>query len=383
MPPKTFMPFHQPWFGDDEVQQLREALESGWLTRGPKTQQFEELFRDYIGATSAVGVNSATSGLHLALVCLGIGPGDEVITTPITYCATPNEIEHAGARPVFVDVDPETWLIDPKAVEAAVTPKTKAIMPVHLYGQSCDMDALRDIARRYNLKIVEDAAHAIETTWKDEKIGTIGDVTVFSFYPTKNISTGEGGMLTTMDPELGAYAARMSMHGNSKDAWKRYGSSGFAHYTLEERGYKYHMFDLLAAVGLAQFPKLQTWWARRQELWERYNELITQIPSIRAIPQKMPGRHAYHLYVVEIDAMRAKRSRDDVMNRMQQNNVGVGIHYYGMHLQPHYASRYDIRPADFPVATHASECMISLPLYPRMELDDVDRVVSVLQYALS
>lgn len=378
-----FLPFHQPIFGDDELAQLREALESGWLTRGPKTAEFERLFKDYVGANAAVGVNSATSGLHLALVCLGIKPGDEVITTPITYCATPNEIEHAGATPVFVDVNAETWLIDPIKVEEAITPRTKAIMPVHLYGQSCDMDALRDIAKRHNLKIIEDAAHAIETRWNDEKIGTIGEFTVFSFYPTKNISTGEGGMLTTMDPELGAYAHRMSMHGNSKDAWKRYSSSGFAHYTLEERGYKYHMFDLLAAVGLAQFPKLETWWIKRKALWDRYNSLLLNVPGVRSIPDVMPGRHAYHLYVLELDTDALGISRDAIMKYLQEHNVGVGIHYYGMHLQPHYVDRYGLRPADFPNATRASERMISLPLYPRMSLDDVDAVVAVLTKALN
>lgn len=375
-----FLPFHQPMFGDEEFAQLREALESGWLTRGPKTAQFETVFREYIGSSAAVGVNSATSGLHLALVCLGIGPGDEVVTTPITYCATPNEIEHAGATPVFVDVDPRTWLIDPKSIEAAITPRTKAIMPVHLYGQSCDMDAIVDIARRNGLKIVEDAAHAIETRWKDRKIGTIGDFTVFSFYPTKNISTGEGGMLTSMDPELAQYAHRMSMHGNSRDAWKRYSTSGFAHYTLEERGYKYHMFDLLAAIGLAQFPKLEVWWQKRRTLWQRYNELLATIPGVRPIPENMPGRHAYHLYVIEIEA---ERSRDAVMDYMQQHNVGVGVHYYGMHLQPHYARRYGLRPGDFPNATRASERMISLPLYPKMNPEHVEAVVGVLARALA
>lgn len=379
--PAEFLPFHRPWFGDEELMQLREALESGWLTRGPKTGQFETMFAEYLGASSAVGVNSATAGLHLSLVCLGIGAGDEVITTPITYCATPNEIEHAGATPVFVDVDPETWLIDPAAVERAITPKTKAIMPVHLYGQSCDMDALRTIARRHNLKIIEDAAHAIETKYRDEKIGTLGDFTVFSFYPTKNISTGEGGMMTTMDPELGAYARRMSMHGNSKDAWKRYGSEGFAHYSLEERGYKYHMFDLLAALGIAQMPKLEPWWEKRKELWDRYNARIAGLPGVRPIPNVMPGRHAYHLYVIEIDPDTIKISRDQLMNHLQGHNVGVGIHYYGMHLQPHYVTRYGLRPEDFPNATRASENMLSLPLYPRMDPEDVDAVVSVLERA--
>lgn len=377
-----FLPFHQPMFGEEELAQLREALESGWLTRGPKTSQFEEVFRAYIGAGAAVGVNSATAGLHLALVCLGIGSGDEVITTPITYCATPNEIEHAGATPIFVDVDPQTWLIDPQRVEAAITPRTKAIMPVHLYGQSCDMDALGAIASRHGLKIVEDAAHAIETRWRDRKIGTIGDFTVFSFYPTKNISTGEGGMLTTMDPDLAQYAHRMSMHGNSKDAWKRYSASGFAHYSLEERGYKYHMFDLLAAIGLAQFPKLEGWWEKRRALWQRYTELLAEVPGVRPVPALMPGRHAYHLFVVEIEPGEG-RTRDAVMDYLQQHNVGVGIHYYGMHLQPHYVNRYGLRPQDFPNATRASERMISLPLYPKMSTDHVDAVVGVLRKALT
>lgn len=379
---ESFHPFHRPWFGDEELAQVKEALESGWLTRGPKTAQFEEAFRAYVGATGAVGVNSATSGLHLALAALHIGAGDEVITTPLTYCATPNEIEHAGATPVFVDVDPTTWLIDPAKVEAAVTPRTKAIMPVHLYGQSCDMDALRSIAKRHGLRIIEDAAHAIETYWRNEKVGTIGDITVFSFYPTKNISTGEGGMLTTMDAQLAAYAHKLSMHGNSKDAWKRYGSSGFAHYTLEERGFKYHMFDLLAAIGLAQMPKLEPWWEKRKALWEHYDRALADIPGVRPIPNVMPGRHAYHLYVVEIDPTKSARSRDEVMDFLQKHNIGVGIHYYAMHLQPYYAQRYDLRPQDLPIATQASERMISLPLYPRMSEDEVDVISAALAAAL-
>ncbi|GAC1401732.1 MAG: DegT/DnrJ/EryC1/StrS family aminotransferase [Candidatus Velthaea sp.] len=382
-PPAAFLPFHKPSFGPEELGQLSEALESGWLTRGPKTQQFEDMFRRYIGSTSAVGVNSATAGLHLALVCLGIGAGDEVITTPITYCATPNEIEHAGATPVFADIDPVTWLIDPASVEAKITPRTKAIMPVHLYGQSCDMDALGAIAKRHNLKIIEDAAHAIETTWRDRKIGTIGDFTVFSFYPTKNISTGEGGMMTTMDHELGEYARRMSMHGNSKDAWKRYGSSGFAHYSLLERGYKYHMFDLLAALGIAQLPKLEAWWERRRGLWLRYDELLAGIAAVRAVPVSMPGRHAHHLYVVELNEALAGLSRDAVMDGMQKRNVGVGIHYYGMHLQPYYMERYGLDETSLPVATHASKSMLTLPLYPLMEQTDVESVVAALRQTLS
>ena len=361
------------------MEQLREALESGWLTRGPKTAEFEDIFREYVGARAAVGVNSATAGLHLALVALGIGAGDEVITTPITYCATPNEIEHAGATPVFVDVDPQTWLIDPDAVERAITPRTKAIMPVHLYGQPCDMDALCDIAQRHGLRIIEDAAHAIETTWKDRKIGTIGDFTVFSFYPTKNISTGEGGMMTTMDDALAEHAKRLSMHGNSKDAWKRYGAEGFAPYSLLERGYKYHMFDLLAALGLAQMPKLEPWWHKRELLWKRYDGAVRGLPGVRAIPTVMPGRHALHLYVIEIDPARTGHTRDEALAYFQTHNVGVGIHYYGMHLQPYYADRYGLQPEDFPVATRASQTMLSLPLYPRMTQDDIEDVIGVLE----
>lgn len=374
-----FLPFHRPWFGAEELAQIAEALESGWLTRGPKTAAFEEAFRQYVGAVDAVGVNSATAGLHLALVCLGIGEGDEVITTPITYCATSNEIEHAGATPIFVDVDPITYLIDPAAIEAAITPRTKAIMPVHLYGQSCDMDAICDIAARHGLKIVEDAAHAIETGWRDRKIGTIGEFTVFSFYPTKNISTGEGGMMTTMDEKLGEHARMLSMHGNSKDAWKRYGSTGFAHYTLTERGYKYHMFDLLAALGLAQLPKLEGWWARRKDITEYYDRELAGIEGIRPIPRSMPGRQAYHLYVIEIDEDVVGKTRDAFLDGMQSANVGVGIHYYGMHLQPYYIDRYGLTPEQFPNATRASQRMLTLPLYPRMSDEDVESVVTAVR----
>ena len=375
----AFLPFHKPILGKEESVELNDALTSGWLTRGPKTAAFEEVFREYIGCAAAIGVNSATSGLHLALVALGIGAGDEVITTPITYCATPNEIEHAGAVPIFVDVDPETYLIDPERVEAAITPRTKAIMPVHLYGQSADMDKLCAIAKRHNLKIVEDAAHAIETTWCEQKIGTVGDLTVFSFYPTKNITTGEGGMITTNDVALGERVRRLSMHGLSRDAWKRYGEDGFSHYWLEERGYKYHMFDLLAAVGLAQFPRLEEWWQIRKRLWDRYNAGMATIAGIRPIPEVMPGRHAYHLYVIENDAKVTGMTRDQLMNALQARNVGVGVHYIGMHLQPYYAKRYNLTPEHFPIATAASDQMLSLPLYPQMTVDDVDAVVETLR----
>ncbi|MBV8654598.1 MAG: DegT/DnrJ/EryC1/StrS aminotransferase family protein, partial [Candidatus Eremiobacteraeota bacterium] len=236
-----------------------------------------------------------------------------------------------------------------------------------------------DIAGRHGLKVIEDAAHAMETTWKDRKIGTIGDITVFSFYPTKNISTGEGGMMTMMDVELGERVKRLSMHGNSKDAWKRYGSSGFAHYSLLERGYKYHMFDLIAAIGVAQFPKLERWYPIREKLWKRYDAAIGQMPGVRAVPIVMPGRHALHLYVIEIDPAVVSRTRDQLMDYLQANNVGVGIHYYGMHLQPYYAQKYGLTPEQFPNATRASERMLSLPLYPKMTLDDVDDVVAVLR----
>lgn len=380
---EAFLPFSQPMFGEEEIAEVADSMRSGWLTRGPKTQKFEDMFRAYVGANAAIGVNSATSGLHLACVSLGIGEGDEVITTPITYCATPNEIEHAGATPVFVDVDAETFLINPANIEAAITPRTKAIMPVHVYGQSCDMDAIMHIARRHNLKVIEDAAHAIETKWKDQKVGTIGDATVFSFYPTKNISTGEGGMITTMDVELGEYMKRMSMHGNSKDAWKRYGSTGFAHYSLVERGFKYHMFDLIAAIGIAQFPKLEQWHAKRKTLWDRYDALLAELTGVRSIPDVMPGRHALHLYVIEVDPKRVAVSRDAIMDYLQAHNIGVGIHYYGMHLQPYYRERYGLTPEMFPNATRASENMLSLPLYPKMELQDVEAVVATLRDALT
>jgi dTDP-4-amino-4,6-dideoxygalactose transaminase len=373
------LPFHKPILGKMEIAELVEVLSSGWLSRGPKTAAFEELFRKYVGCSGAIGVNSATAGLHLALVALGIGAGDEVITTPITYCATPNEIEHAGAIPIFVDVDPVTYLIDPTEVEAAITPRTKAIMPVHLYGQSADMGRLCALADRYGLKIIEDAAHAIETYWCDKKIGMIGDITVFSFYPTKNITTGEGGMITTNDAFLAERLKRLSLHGLSRDAWGRNSESGFSHYLLEERGYKYHMFDLVAAVGLAQLPRINEWWSIRQALWKRYDAVLANIPGIRSIPDVMPGRHAYHLYVIENNAELTGLTRDQVINGLQMCNIGVGVHYVGMHLQPYYANRYKLLPEHLPVASRASNSMLSLPLYPQMTENDVEMVGDALR----
>jgi dTDP-4-amino-4,6-dideoxygalactose transaminase len=378
----SFLPFHQPILGGAELNEIAQALESGWLTRGPKTQAFEEMFASYIGAPHAVGVNSATAGLHLALAALDIGPGDEVITTPITYCATPNEIEHAGATPIFADVDPQTYLLDPDAVERAITPRTKALMPVHLYGQSADMDRLRNIARKHGLAIVEDAAHAIETTWRDEKIGTIGDFTVFSFYPTKNITTGEGGMLTTMRADLAERARRLSLHGLSKEVWKRHGEADTGAYRLLERGYKYHMFDLLAALGLAQLPNVDQWRSIRERLWNRYHERLARIPGVRAIPHRMPGKHAYHLLAIELDPDTIGISRDETAAALRESNIGTGIHYHAMHLQPYYAQRYALRPEDFPHATRASERMLSLPLYPRMTEQDADDVTASLHAAV-
>ncbi|MBI5749436.1 MAG: DegT/DnrJ/EryC1/StrS family aminotransferase [Nitrospinae bacterium] len=385
---KKIIQFHKSSILHDEIKEVVDTLKSGWITTGPKTKRFEEDFRKYIGCKYAIGLNSCTAGLHLALAALNIGEGDEVITTPITFPATANVIIHQKATPVFVDVKIDTLNIDVSKIEEKITSRTKAIMPVHFAGHPCDMGKIMDIAMRNKLSVIEDAAHAIESEYNGKKVGNIGDFTSFSFYATKNITTGEGGMLTTNNDELAEKARMLSLHGISKDAWKRYGKEGFQHWELFYPGFKYNMFDIQAAIGIHQLKKIESFLKIRKKYVDMYNEAFEDVPEI--LPLKIKGRikHAHHLYVIIIKTEELNADRDEIMSEIQNNGVGLGVHFRTLHLQPYYQNpnpKSKIRNhrlykrGMFPVAEYASDRVISLPLYPKMSVLDVKYVIKVVK----
>jgi dTDP-4-amino-4,6-dideoxygalactose transaminase len=379
----TFLIFGAPLIEEPEINEVIDSLRSGWLGTGPKVAKFEEMFRQYIGVEHAVAVNSCTAGLHLSLLVAGICPGDEVITTAMTFASTVNTIIHAGATPVLVDCDRETQLIDPQRIEDAITPRTRAIVPVHFCGRPCDMDSIMDIAKRHNLIVIEDAAHAIEAVYKGRKIGTIGHLTVFSFYVTKNITTGEGGMVTTNNPEFASKMKVCRLHGMSKDAWKRFSEEGYKHYQVVFPGFKYNMTDLQAAIGIHQLPRIDRWWQRRNRIWQCYNEAFAVLPIGLPAPDEPHMVHARHLYTLIIDQHRCGFTRDEFMQRLSGLNIGTGVHYVGVHLHPYYGERFGYCPEDFPNATWISERTISIPLSPKLTDEDVADVIEAVSRILS
>lgn len=377
-----FLPFHRPWIGEEEIAEVAEVLRSGWLTTGPRTKRFEAEFASYLGARHAVAMNSCTAALHVGLAVAGVSPGDEVITSPITFPATANVVLHLGAKPVFVDVERDTLNIDASRIEVAITPRTRAIVPVHFAGHPCDMDPILDIARRRGLVVVEDAAHAIESRYKGRKIGTIGDMTAFSFYATKNITTGEGGMLTYDEDRFDAPARMLSLHGISKDAWKRYSASGYQHWETEYAGYKYNMFDVQAAIGLHQMKRVEQFHARRVAIMERYRKAFAGHFGLSMLAHRPDIVHAEHVCVVLLHLENLTATRDEIMNEIQARNVGIGIHFRSLHVQKFYREKFGFRPDDFPNARWATDRVLSLPLYPRMSDEDVEDVIRVVNVVL-
>jgi dTDP-4-amino-4,6-dideoxygalactose transaminase len=378
-----YIVFGAPLIGQAEIDEVADSLRSGWLGTGPKAARFEEMFREYVGTKYAMAVNSCTAGMHLSLAAAGVGPGDEVITTPMTFVSTVNCIIHCGATPVLVDCLPETGLIDPQRIEAAVTPRTRAIMPVHLYGQPCDMDAITHIAERHNLLVIEDAAHAIESVYKGRKVGKIGHLTCFSFYVTKNVATGEGGMVTTDIPEFAEKIKIYALHGLTKDAWKRYSDEGYKHYQVIYPGYKYNMMDLQAAIGLHQLPRTEDWLKRRNEIWQRYNEAFADLPIGLPGADEPDTVHARHLYTLLVDQERCGLSRDAFMQRMHELHIGTGVHFVGVHLHPFYREQFGYRPEDFSNATWISERTVSIPLSPKLSHADVDSVIEAVKISIT
>ncbi|AXP50270.1 DegT/DnrJ/EryC1/StrS family aminotransferase [Bacillus subtilis] len=375
-----FLPYSLPLIGKEEIQEVTETLESGWLSKGPKVQQFEKEFAAFVGAKHAVAVNSCTAALFLALKAKGIGPGDEVITSPLTFSSTANTIIHTGATPVFADIDQNTLNIDPVKLEAAVTPRTKAVVPVHFGGQSCDMDAILAIAQNHGLFVLEDAAHAVYTTYKQRMIGDIGEATAFSFYATKNLATGEGGMLTTDDEELADKIRVLSLHGMSKAAWNRYSSNGSWYYEVESPGYKMNMFDLQAALGLHQLKRLDDMQKRREEIAGRYQTAFQQIPGLITPFVHDDGRHAWHLYVLQVDEKKAGVTRSEMITALKDKyNIGTSVHFIPVHIHPYYQKQFGYKEADFPNAMNYYKRTLSLPLYPSMSDDDVDDVIEAVR----
>jgi dTDP-4-amino-4,6-dideoxygalactose transaminase len=367
---------------EEEEKEVLETLRSGWLTTGARTHEFERRFADYIGCKHAIGLNSCTAGLHLSLVSLGIGPGDEVITSPITFAATANVIVHQGAKPVFVDVEPETLNIDASQIESHISDKTKAVMPVHLFGHPCEMDAILGMARKHKLAVVEDAAHAIESRYDGRKVGRLGDLTSFSFYATKNITTGEGGMVTTNRDDLAEKIRILSLHGITADAWHRHGEGEYVHWDVLYPGYKYNMFDIQAALGLHQLKKVEMFWQRRKRCVQIYNEAFKEVPELQLLSEKEKVKHAHHLYPILVKTEQLTVGRDTVLKALRDARIGVGVHFRALHLMSFYANTYGFKRGEFPNAEYASDRLISLPLYPRMENGDIQRVIAVLKEIL-
>ena len=374
-----FLPFHQPLIDEDDERAVLEVLRSGWITTGPRTKQFEKTLAAYVGSAHAVGVNSCTAALSLALETVGVGQGDEVITSPITFASTANVIVHRGARPVFVDVEPSTLNLDASRLEAAITPRTRAIIPVDFAGHPADLDEIMALAKRHSLVVIEDAAHAIGAEYRGRRIGSVADMTAFSFYATKNITCGEGGALTTNNAAWADRIGILALHGISRDAWKRYSAEGYQHWDIIYPGHKFNMFDLQGALIESQLSKIDAFYARRVALKARIDAGLRDLPEV-GVPAEKPGlRHAYHLYPIIVRTEMLTADRDQVMHAIQAENVGVGVHFRAVHLQPYYVETFGFRRGDFPHAEYYSDRTISLPLYPRMTDRDADDVVEAVR----
>ncbi len=374
------VPFAAPEIGPEETAEVIATLESGWLSTGPRVRRFEQAFAQYVGAQHAIALNSCTAGLHLSLLAAGVGPGDEVITTPLTFCATANVIVHTGATPVFVDVNPDTGNIDPAAVEAAITSRTRAVIPVHYGGLPADVHAIRRITAPRGLVMIEDAAHCIEGVASGRKVGTIADFTCFSFYATKNVTTGEGGMVTTASASAAEQIRIASLHGMTRPAWSRHQATRPTRYDVVMPGFKYNMTDLQAAIGLHQLARVGRNHARRAEITEQYDEAFRDLPIARFLPAPARSRHAHHLYTVMIDEGTGP-SRDDVAEYLATYGVASSVHFQALHLHSYYRERFGFTPGWFPAAERIADTVLSLPLSPSLSDGQVAQVIDVFRGA--
>jgi dTDP-4-amino-4,6-dideoxygalactose transaminase len=380
---KEFLVFGSPLIEEEEIAEVAATLRSGWIGTGPKVNRFEEMFRIHAGSTFAMALNSGTAALHLAMLAVGIGPGDEVIVPSMTFAATANAVIHAGGRPVLADCRRDTMNIDPDEIERRITDRTRAVIPVHFAGRPCQMDAIMAIARRRGLHVVEDCAHAIEAEFHGRKTGTFGDIGCYSFYVTKNIVTGEGGMAVSDRQEYADMIKILALHGMSQDAWKRYSDEGFKHYQVVYAGFKYNMTDMQAALGIHQLPRIDRYWRRRAQIWRAYNEAFQDLPVLLPAPIAADSKHAYHLYTLLLDADQAGVGRDRFLERMTAANIGVGVHYTALHLHPYYQRTFGYKPDDFPNARWLSERTVSLPLSPKLGDGDVADVIAAVRGLLT
>ena len=389
---KQSIPFTLPLIEKDEEKEVLEVLKSGWLTTGPKTKQFEQEFSSFVGAKHAIAVNSCTAALHLALETIGIQEGDEILIPPMTFAATAEVVRYFNAKPVLVDILPDTLNIDPQKIESGngkswTAGKAKAIIPVHFSGLACDMDAIMEIADRYSMKVIEDAAHSFPTRYKGKLVGTIGDITCFSFYATKTITTGEGGMITTDNDEYAERMRIMSLHGISRDAWKRYTSEGNWYYEITAPGFKYNLTDLASAVGIAQLKKAESMYLRRRNIASIYNDAFKNISAIDLPFYEEAdcggniedgNSHSWHLYVIKLKLTMLTIDRDEFINKLKDRGIGTSVHFIPLHIHPYYRDTYGYKPEDFPVAYETYKRIVSLPIYPKMTDEDVRRVVDAV-----
>jgi len=379
----NYLVFGQPLIEEEEIEEVVRSLRAAWLGTGPKVAEFEKRVAAYKGVRHAVAVNSCTAGLHLSCLALGLTTGDEVIVPAMTFCATVNAVIHAGATPVLVDVEPDTLNMDPKEVRRRITHRTRAIVPVHFAGRACNMDELKSLAREHDLKLIEDCAHAIETEYHGHKAGTLGDCGVLSFYSTKNIVTGEGGMVLTDNPALAARIKTLALHGMSQDAWKRFSDNGYKHYDVVEVGFKYNMMDLQAAIGMHQITRLEPYWRRRWQIWKRYNQAFGDLAVQLPAPLESGSRHALHLYTIFIDERRGPLTRDAFMLELHRRGIGTGVHYRSIPEHPVYQNRFKWRPEDYPVSHEAGQRTVSLPLSAKLTDADIEDVVTAVREVLS
>ncbi len=378
----NYLVFGQPIIEQEEIDEIINSLKSGWIGTGPKVAKFEADFKRYIGSRYAIAVSSCTAGLHLSVLAMGVKPGDEVIVPTMTFAATANAVVHTGAKPVFVDVDKYEMTIDVEDVRRKITSKTKAIIPVHFAGRACNITAIEQIASEYNLKIIHDAAHAVETEYEGKKIGCFKDIANFSFYVTKNITTAEGGMITTDDEAIAQKLKIYALHGMSKDAWRRFSDDGYRHYEIIYPGYKYNMTDLQAAIGIQQLKKVDRFAKRRKEIWHRYKKELSDLPLILPPEPSLNATHALHLFIIMIDTDKTKVTRDELISRLHRKNIGTGVHYIALHLQPYYREILGHKRGDFPNADFISERTLSIPFSAKLTDEDVRDVINSLKEIL-
>ncbi len=376
---KNFISFSKPSIGEDEIREVVDTLKSGWLVMGPKVKKFEKDFAFYKNKKNALALSSCTAALHLALLASDIKKGDEVITTPMTFCATVNVIIHSGATPILADVNLNTINIDPEEIIKKITTKTKAIIAVHFAGRPCEMNLLLDICKTYKLILIEDCAHAIESQYQNKPLGTLGDFGCFSFYITKNLVTGEGGMLLTKKKAHLDRMSKLSLHGMSANAWNRHRKTNFHYYNVEEAGYKYSMGDIQAALGIHQIKKIEIHRKRRKEIWDIYNKELKNLPILIPAPVKKGDQHAYHLYTILLDSQVITIPRNIFIQKMYELNVGLSIHYLSIPTHSYYKKMFSWKPSDFPNSQKIGESTISLPLYPSLKNDEVYYIIDCIK----